>query len=95
MSKINTKQKEVKIKSLSVKKYNENISDIDRQDQMYVYCPFERKTLRWYKKFGLNFIHLLPINSYFIYNKHVKKYHCITTDFQSYKGYYLITKIFK
>jgi len=66
-------KKEVKKKPISVKNYNENMSGIDRQDQMSSYYPFERKTLRWYKKIGLHFMHLLLINSYFLYNKHVKK----------------------
>jgi hypothetical protein len=29
--------------------------------------------LRWYKKIGVHFIHLLLINSYFLYNRHIKK----------------------
>lgn len=37
-------------KPISVFKYNEHMSGIDRQDQMTSYYPFERKTLRWYKK---------------------------------------------
>lgn len=40
-------KKEVKKKPISVKNYNENMSGIDRQDQMSSYYPFERKTLRW------------------------------------------------
>ncbi|KAL4103748.1 hypothetical protein QTP88_019089 [Uroleucon formosanum] len=47
MNEITTKKKEVKIKPISVKKYNENMSGVDRQDQMSAYYPFERKTLRW------------------------------------------------
>lgn len=59
MNEITTKKKEVKIKPISVKKYNENMSGIDRQDQMSAYYPFERKTLRLDKKIGLHFMHLL------------------------------------
>lgn len=63
----------VKQKPVMVKKYIENMSGIDRQDQMSSYYPCERKSLRWYKKIGVHFIHLLLINSYFLYNKNVKK----------------------
>lgn len=49
------------------------MSGIDRQDQMTSYYPVERKTLRWYKKIGVHCIHLLLINSYFLYNKYAKK----------------------
>ncbi|KAL4104132.1 hypothetical protein QTP88_019445 [Uroleucon formosanum] len=37
-------------KPISVIKYNEHISGIDRQDQMTSYYPFERKTIRCRKK---------------------------------------------
>jgi hypothetical protein len=37
-------------KPISVIKFNEHMSGIDRQDQMTSYYPFERKTIRWYKK---------------------------------------------
>jgi len=61
------------IKPISVIKYNEHMSGIDRQDQMTSYYPFERKTIRWYKKIGIHCIHLLLVNSYFLYNKYAKK----------------------
>jgi len=64
---------EVKEEPILVIKYNENMSGIYRQDQMSSYYPFEKKSLRWYKKIGFHFLHLLLINSYFLYNKHVKK----------------------
>jgi hypothetical protein len=60
-------------KPISVIKYNEHISGIDRQDQMTSYYPFERKTIRWYKKIGIHCIYLLLLNSYFLYNKYAKK----------------------
>ena len=60
-------------KPISFLKYNEHMSGIDRQDQMTSYYPFERKTLKWYKKVGIHCIHLLLINSYFLYNKYAKK----------------------
>jgi hypothetical protein len=60
-------------KPISVIKYNEHMSGIDRQDQMTLYYPFERKTIRWYKNIGIHCIHLLLLNSYFLYNKYAKK----------------------
>lgn len=72
MCEVNT-IREIKEKPISVVKYNENMSGIYRQDQMTSYYPFKRKSLRWYKKIGFHFLHLLLINSYFLYNKHVKK----------------------
>lgn len=69
----------IKQKTIVVKKNNENMSRINRQDQMSSYYPCEWKTLRWYKKIDVHFTHLLLVNSYFLYNKHVKKtslYNC-------------------
>ncbi|KAE9526187.1 hypothetical protein AGLY_013818 [Aphis glycines] len=57
MNEITTKKKEVKIKPISVKKCNENMSGVDRQDQMSAYYSFERKTLRWYKKIGFQYMY--------------------------------------
>lgn len=72
MCEVNT-IREIKEKPISVVRYNENMNSIDRQDQMTSYYPFESKSLRWYKQIGFHFLHLLLINSYFLYNKHVKK----------------------
>lgn len=72
MCEVNT-IRELKDKPISVVKYNENMSGIDRQYQMISYYPFEIKSLGWHKKIGIRFLHLLLINSYFLYNKHVKK----------------------
>ncbi|XP_025190988.1 piggyBac transposable element-derived protein 4-like [Melanaphis sacchari] len=44
---------EVRQKPIIVKKYNENMSGIDRQDQMASYYPCERKSLRNVKKISL------------------------------------------
>ncbi|KAF0722040.1 piggyBac transposable element-derived protein 4-like [Aphis craccivora] len=59
----------IKSKPLSIIKYNEYMSGIDRQDQMLSYYPCERKTLRWYKKLGIHFIQILLLNWYLLYNK--------------------------
>ncbi|KAL4149291.1 hypothetical protein QTP88_003271 [Uroleucon formosanum] len=72
MCEVNT-IREIKEKPISVVRYNKNMSGIDRQDKMTSYYPFESKSLRWYKKIGFHFLYLLLINSYFLYNKQVKK----------------------
>lgn len=50
--------------------YNKFMGGIDYQDQLTAYYPCERKTLRWYKKLGIHIIHMMLLNSYFIYNKY-------------------------
>lgn len=49
--------------------YNENMSGIDRQDQMLAYYPSERKTLRWYKKLGIHLLSMMLLNSFFFFKK--------------------------
>lgn len=61
---------QAKIKPLPIIKYNENMSGIDRQDQMLAYYPCERKTLRWYKKIGIHILQQMLLNSFFLYNKY-------------------------
>lgn len=70
---VSNRRGEIKSKPLSVSKYNENMSGIDRQDQMLSYYPCERKTIRWYKKLGIHTIQVLLLNSYLVYNRNVKK----------------------
>lgn len=58
-----------KIKPEVVREYNENMSGVDRSDQMLSYYSSPRKTLRWYIKV---FFHLLDIcawNGHFLRNK--------------------------
>lgn len=57
-----TKGGETKIKPLSILKYNEFMSGIDKQDQMMAYYPCSRKVLRWYKKLGIYFFQLILLN---------------------------------
>lgn len=50
MTEYENKRGQMKNKPLPILKYNENMSGIDRQDQIMSYYPCDRKTLRWYKK---------------------------------------------
>lgn len=43
--------------------YNENMSGIDRQDQMLAYYPSASKTLRWYKKLCIQLLSMMLLNS--------------------------------
>lgn len=48
------KRENKKKKPLLIIKDNDYMSDVDRQDQLMSYYPYERKTLRWYKKVGIH-----------------------------------------
>ena len=50
--------------------YNNNMSGIDRADQMLSYHSSLRKTVRWYKKVGVHIIELFLINAHYIYSKY-------------------------
>lgn len=50
--------------------YNKFMGGIDHQVQLTAYYPCDRKTLRWYKKLGIHIIHLMLLNSFFLYNKY-------------------------
>ena len=66
-----------KNKPLPIFKYTQFMNGIDCQDQMNTYYPCERKTLCWYKKFGLwqypNIIQLCLLNAHSLYNKYFGK----------------------
>ncbi|XP_014271535.1 piggyBac transposable element-derived protein 4 [Halyomorpha halys] len=49
--------------------YNKFIGGVDRSDQLLAYCPFERKTLRWYAKVGIHIFHIIMNNSYQLFQK--------------------------
>ncbi|CAH1958879.1 unnamed protein product [Acanthoscelides obtectus] len=55
---------QLKMKPKAIADYNENMSGIDRCDEMVQYYSSPRKTIRWYKKI---LFHLW--NSYYIYKK--------------------------
>ncbi|KAJ8939480.1 hypothetical protein NQ318_022534 [Aromia moschata] len=67
MIEVRRKRDDVVKKPKAIVMYNEHMSGIDRQDQMLAYYPSERKTLRWYKKLGINFLSMLFLNSYFLF----------------------------
>lgn len=39
-----------KSKPLPIRKYNENMSGLDRENQIMAHYPCDKKMLRWYKK---------------------------------------------
>lgn len=54
----------------AIARYNDYMSDVDRQDQLLSYYPWDRKTLRWYLKVAIHIFQHLFINSHKIYNKY-------------------------
>lgn len=66
------KRHQEKEKPEAIYNYNRFMGGIDKKDQMMSYYPFERKTLRWYKKIGIHIIYMLLMNSYFLYKKYVR-----------------------
>lgn len=61
---------QMKLKPQIIKYYNQNMSAIDRHDQMLSYYSCEHKTLRWYKKVIIHIMQIITINSFFLYNKY-------------------------
>ncbi|XP_046385022.1 piggyBac transposable element-derived protein 4-like isoform X1 [Ischnura elegans] len=53
----------------AIAQYYESMSGIDLHDQMMSYYPIERKTLKWYKKLGIHILHLVLVNSFFLFRK--------------------------
>ena len=49
--------------------YNQNMSGIDRSDQMLSYHSGLRKTIRWYKKVGVHIMEILLANAFYLYFK--------------------------
>ena len=50
-----------------VKIYNENMSEIDRSNQMLSYHLGLRKTIRWYKKIGMHLTEVMLSNAYYMF----------------------------
>lgn len=46
------------------------MAGVDRKDQMLSYSACDRKTIRWYKKLGLNIIQILVLNSWHLYQRY-------------------------
>lgn len=49
--------------------YNQNMSGIDRSDQMLSYHSGLRKTIRWYKKVGVHILEIFMANAFYLYKK--------------------------
>lgn len=61
--------------------YNNNMSGIDRSDQMIKYYSSPRKQLGWYKKVVFHMLDITVCNSFYIYNK---TFDC---DFMTFKDF--------
>lgn len=59
--------------------YNQNMSGIDRCDQMLSYYSSPRKTIKWYKKVMFHLLDIAIWNSFYLYKKR----------FPQYKGHYI------
>ena len=53
--------------------YNQNMSGIDRSDQMLSYHSGWRKTVRWYKKVGIHIFDFFVANSFYLYMKNTTR----------------------
>lgn len=49
--------------------YNQNKTGVDRADQMYSYYPFQRKTLKWWKKLFFHLFVMAVVNGYIIFKE--------------------------
>ena len=52
--------------------YNQNMSGIDRSDQMLSYHSGLRKTIRWYKKVGIHIMEIFIANAFYLYTKNTR-----------------------
>jgi hypothetical protein len=64
---VQNKYKVKKNKPIEVANYNENMSGVDRADQMIAYYSCPRKTIRWYKKVMYHLLDLAIHNAHFLY----------------------------
>lgn len=64
------KKGQEKEKPLPIVQYNAHMKGVDRGDQLLSYYPFERKTLRWYKKIFIHALSMIVVNSQLLYNMH-------------------------
>lgn len=65
-----TKRGEEKVKPDAIIHYNKYMSGVDRKDQMLSYNACDRKTIRWYKKIGLNIVQILLLNAWHLYQRY-------------------------
>ena len=52
-----------------VTQYNQLMGSVDKADQLLEPYSYEKKSLAWYKKLGLHFMHRALLNSHLIYKK--------------------------
>ena len=64
----NRRQQE-KRKPIEIVNYNQNMSGVDRADQMMSYYSCPRKTIRWYKKVIFHLLDVAVWNSYYIFKE--------------------------
>lgn len=57
-----------KVMPIEISHYNENMSGIDRADQMISYYLCPRKSIRWYKKVIFHLLDIALWNSHYLYN---------------------------
>lgn len=67
MVEITNRRGEINKKPEPIVKYNKFMSGVDHQDQMLSYYPCDRKTIRWYKKLGIHFVHMMVLNSFYLF----------------------------
>jgi hypothetical protein len=61
------------MKPSAVLDYNKYKTGVDRLDQMLSYYSFERKTIKWWKKFFFHLFDLVVVNAHILHNKTNKK----------------------
>lgn len=62
--------------------HSEYMSAVDKKDQMLSYNLYESKSISWYMKIWLHIIHLMVLNSYFLYNMYSGKQKMHYYDFR-------------
>ncbi|XP_056645839.1 piggyBac transposable element-derived protein 4-like [Diorhabda sublineata] len=70
-SMINTanRRQQEKRKPIEIVNYNQNMSGVDRADQMMSYYSCPRKTIRWYKKVIFHLLDVAVWNSFYIFKE--------------------------
>lgn len=71
-----------KNKPIEIIHYNNNMSGIDRSDQMVKYYSSPRKQSRWYKKVLFHLLDIIVWNSFYIYKK---RFNCNSIPFKDFR----------
>jgi hypothetical protein len=61
------------IKPDMITDYNMNKVGVDRADQLYSYYPFQRKTIKWWKKLFFHMFTMATINGYVLFKERTNK----------------------